>query len=108
MGPALRLTLPMLLLLQVLADTPDARHYALELGQATGLGTIYPLLAELEGAGWLASGWEDIDPTKEGRRPRRFYQLTTYGAEKVRILSASAQVSRKSWGSRLLPGPTTG
>lgn len=62
-----------------------SRHrYGLELTRETGLksGTLYPILARLEAAGWLVSEWEQIDPSLEGRRPRRYYRLTREG-EKV-------------------------
>ena len=44
-------------------------------------GTIYPLLARLERAGWLESAWEDIDPSDEGRPRRRLYRLTGQGQQ---------------------------
>ena len=28
---------------------------------------MHPILARLEGVGWLTSRWEDIDPSVEGR-----------------------------------------
>jgi PadR family transcriptional regulator len=56
-------------------------RYGLELSRATGLksGTLYPILARLEDAGWVVSEWERIDPSSEGRRPRRYYRLTREG-----------------------------
>jgi PadR family transcriptional regulator PadR len=42
-------------------------------------GTIYPLLARLEKAGWLESKWEEIDPAEQGRPRRRLYRLTGEG-----------------------------
>lgn len=42
-------------------------------------GTIYPLLARLEKAGWLESRWEEINPSEEGRPRRRLYRLTGQG-----------------------------
>jgi DNA-binding MarR family transcriptional regulator len=42
-------------------------------------GTIYPLLARLEKAGWLESRWEEINPSEEGRPRRRLYRLTGEG-----------------------------
>ena len=44
-----------------------------------GSGTVYPLLARLEKAGWLESCWESIDPAAEGRPRRRLYRLTGLG-----------------------------
>jgi len=62
-------------------DQPIGAWYGLELGAAAGLksGTIYPLLARLEKAGWLESEWEDVDPSVVGRPRRRLYRLTGHG-----------------------------
>jgi len=70
--------------LAALLRDPSGPRYGLELGRETGLksGTLYPILARLEGAGWVVSEWERIDPSVEGRRPRRYYRLTRTG-EKV-------------------------
>ncbi|MFF4605962.1 PadR family transcriptional regulator [Streptomyces sp. NPDC001339] len=46
-------------------------------------GSIYPILARLEQAGWLDSHWETEHP-KEGRPRRRFYVLTSNGAQEAR------------------------
>jgi len=68
------------LLAALLAD-PARRRYGLDLSKEAGLpsGTIYPILARLEAAGWVASEWETIDPAAVGRRPRRYYTLTAEG-----------------------------
>jgi PadR family transcriptional regulator PadR len=69
--------------LAVMGRAPLAEHYGLELAHEAGLksGTIYPILARLEAAGWITGHWEDIDPHVEGRRPRRYYRLTARGIE---------------------------
>jgi len=69
----------------LLEAAPEPR-YGLEISKASGLpgATVYPILIRLEGAGWLVSEWEDIDPVKEGRRPRRYYRLTADGATVAR------------------------
>jgi PadR family transcriptional regulator, regulatory protein PadR len=55
--------------------------YGLEISKQAGLpsGTLYPILARLEQAGWIESEWEVIDPVRAGRRPRRYYRLTGEG-----------------------------
>jgi DNA-binding PadR family transcriptional regulator len=85
------MTLPTLLVLGVLTDDPDHRHYGLELSRATGLasGSIYPILARLERVGWLEGGWEEIDRHKAGRPPRYYYRLTETGEQ-----AAHAQLDR--------------
>lgn len=42
-------------------------------------GTLYPMLARLEGAGWLTSEWEAIDPSEAGRPRKRIYRITAVG-----------------------------
>lgn len=42
-------------------------------------GTLYPLLARLEKAGWLKGRWENGSPKKMGRPRKRLYRLTPTG-----------------------------
>jgi PadR family transcriptional regulator PadR len=42
-------------------------------------GTLYPILARYEEAGWLHSEWENVDPAEAGRPRRRLYQITLAG-----------------------------
>jgi PadR family transcriptional regulator PadR len=76
-APEPRMTLPTQLVLLSLMDDPNREMYGLEICAAAGLpsGTIHPILARLEKAGWLDSRWEDIDTRSEGRPRRRYYQL---------------------------------
>ena len=61
---------------------------------SVGSGTLYPMLARLEAAGWLTSEWEQVDP-KEAARPRqRFYRLTGKG-----VSNTSAALSLLSYPS---------
>ncbi len=71
------MTLSTRMVLQVLLDASGQEMYGLEICKAAQLpsGTIHPILARLERLGWLESSWEDIDPVKEGRPRRRYYQL---------------------------------
>lgn len=92
----MRMTIPLQLVLQVFLDDPEAELYGLQIGDAAGLasGTVHPLLARLEGQGWIASRWEDIDPSVEGRPARRYYRLTPQGAEEARSALARARRPR--------------
>ena len=65
--------------LDVLLDDPTSEHYGLAVANAAGLrsGTLYPIMARLEKAGWLESRWE-TDDTARGPR-RRLYRFTTLG-----------------------------
>jgi PadR family transcriptional regulator PadR len=75
------MTLPTQLVLRTLLEDPTKEFYGLEICAAAGLpsGTIHPILARLENAGWLASRWEEIDPREKGRPRRRYYRLTPDG-----------------------------
>jgi DNA-binding PadR family transcriptional regulator len=42
-------------------------------------GSLYPILARLEKAGWLTSRWEDLDPSEAGRPRKRLYHITALG-----------------------------
>jgi PadR family transcriptional regulator PadR len=89
-----RMTIPTQLVLQALVETDEA--YGAELGGLTRLasGTVHPILARLEGIGWVVSRWEDIDPATEGRPARRYYRLTEEGRAQARAAldRASRQV----------------
>ncbi len=68
----------------------DEECYGLGLMRKTGLpsGTVYPILARLEDAGWVVSRWED----SASRGPRkRLYQLTPVGAREA--LGAEAELA---------------
>lgn len=72
---------------------PTQEMYGLQICSEAGLpsGTIHPILARLEGLGWLESHWEDhVSAHQEGRPRRRYYRLTTDGAERARIALARA------------------
>jgi PadR family transcriptional regulator, regulatory protein PadR len=72
--------------LRVFLDDVTEPRYGYELMQRTRLasGTLYPILARLEAAGWLISDLEDIDPVAEHRPARRFYRITEAAAETAR------------------------
>lgn len=89
--------------LEVFLENPKAVRYGLELGARTGLasGTIHPVLARLEGAGWLESEWEQIDPSSAGRPRRRFYRLTAAGLEQASAALADVAARRERLARRL-------
>jgi len=78
----LRLTPKMAAVVKIFLEDPEQLRYGFELMRSTGQpsGTLYPILATLEHAGWLTGGKEDIDPRAEGRPARHFYRLTGEGA----------------------------
>ncbi len=73
----------------VLALLSDAPGYGYELAQrikrrtkgicALGEGTLYPLLYNLEGKGWIKGKWE----RGAGKRRRRVYRLTPTGRRQL-------------------------
>ncbi|GAA3174042.1 hypothetical protein GCM10010531_29540 [Blastococcus jejuensis] len=86
------MTIPTQLVLEALLADPQRELYGLEIGDAAGLrsGTVHPILARLEGYGWLSSRWEDIDSSAEGRPARRYYLLTADGVHAARAALARA------------------
>lgn len=97
------MTIPTQRVLEALLGDPGRERYGLEIGELAGLrsGTMHPILARLEGVGWLRSRWEDADPQIEGRPVRRYYQLTTEGVTAAQV--ALARAYRPSPARRLRP-----
>lgn len=79
--PEPRITVQVLGVLNAMLEAPTSDWYGLELARRISLksGTIYPILARLENAGWVESSWEKIDPVEAGRPRRRLYRLTAIG-----------------------------
>lgn len=94
-----RMTIPTQLVLRALLADPSKELYGVEIGQAAGLpsGTVHPILARLEGVGWLESRWEEIDPRAEGRPARHYYRLTPNGLALARAALARAYTARPAW-----------
>jgi DNA-binding PadR family transcriptional regulator len=88
------MTLQTIAVLQAMLGAPTDAHYGLQLAGKTHLptGTIYPILARLERAGWVSSHWEARDPSELERPRRRLYMLTGSGAQAAR--AALADVHR--------------
>jgi DNA-binding PadR family transcriptional regulator len=76
-----RVSTDTLKILGAMLEDPIAWHYGLRLARDAKIasGTIYPMLARLERAGWLESKWEKVEPDNEGRPRRRLYRLTGTG-----------------------------
>src|ERR1700722_11327818 len=81
MAENIRLSAPALRVLKVFVEKPREQRSGAEISRtaSVGAGTLYPLLARLEHAGWLTSEWEMVDPAEAGRPRRRFYRLTAVG-----------------------------
>ncbi len=67
--------------LSVLIENPARPFYGFELMAHAKVksGTLYPMLARLEKAGWITSSWEEVDPHTAARPRRRYYRLTSAG-----------------------------
>lgn len=91
-----RLTANVVKVLRAFLDEPGGEcldtdlvedHYGYQLMAATGLpsGTLYPIVARMEAAGWVQAREEDVDPAVVRRKPRRYYRLTALGRVEARI-----------------------
>jgi PadR family transcriptional regulator PadR len=89
----LRITLPTAALLRQMLQGPAEDHCGFDLAERIGIpsGTIYPILARLEAAGWLDSFWEVGGLGRLGRPRRRMYKLTGVGAHAARNALSGAQ-----------------
>lgn len=101
------MTIPTQLVLQVFVADADRDRYGSDIGAEAGLpsGTVHPILARLEGIGWLESRWEEIDPRLKGRPARRYYRLTGAGVQSAQAALARAHRPRRSFS---LPHPASG
>lgn len=81
-----RMTLPTLKVLNVLMAARGKELSGADVARLTHIasGTLYPILIRLEEAGWLASRWEEVEPTDAGRPRRRLYNVTGVGAANTR------------------------
>jgi PadR family transcriptional regulator PadR len=75
-----------LAVLMALMRCPQEGLSGAQIARTTNLasGTLYPILARLEQAGWLESEWETGDPRTLGRPRRRFYQVTGLGENRAK------------------------
>src|SRR4051794_22590499 len=93
----MRLSGPALKVLKLFIVEPLQSRSGAELSRRAviGSGTLYPLLARFEEAGWLKSEWEQIDPADVGRPRRRLYRLTALGQRNASLAFAELQVPRE-------------
>ena len=94
MADDIRLSEPTLRTLRYfLCDATKPRSGA-DLMKATqiGSGTMYPLLARLDAAGWIEGQWEDVAPSEAGRPRRRLYVLTMAGRARARSVFSQLNV----------------
>jgi PadR family transcriptional regulator len=91
----LDITPRMATVLKAFLEDPGQPRYGFELMRITGMasGSLYPMLARLEAAGWLSRGREDIDPHVAGRPARTNYTIagTAVSAARIRLAALSEQ-----------------
>src|ERR1017187_9682168 len=108
---AVKMTGPVQQVLRAMLEDPAVPRYGLEISKQASLetGTLYPVMARLEGVGWVESSWEDPAVSiSDGRPRRRYYQLTKDGAEQARLALAeisSRREKRRLSLSTVQPGP---
>ena len=87
----LDITPKMAKVLKIFLEDPAKPRYGFEIMRLTGLasGSLYPMLARLEQAGWLTKGKENIDPHIEGRPPRLHYTITGAAATAAHLQLAA-------------------
>jgi DNA-binding PadR family transcriptional regulator len=75
------------MVVKVFLEDPGQPRYGFELMRLTGMasGSLYPMLAKLEAAGWLTKGKEAIDPSAAGRPARTNYTITGAAASAARV-----------------------
>jgi len=83
--PEPRLTHQTLKVLRVFLEQPNKALAGSDIWKETGIfsGTLYPILARLEKAGWLTSSWEAAEPSEVGRPRKRLYRLTGVGQKRA-------------------------
>lgn len=85
--------------LQVMLATPATPRYGLDIAREAGLktGTLHPILARLQQAGWIDSYWEAPENHEDQGRPRRrYYRFVGNGVQIARqaITDATTTPSR--------------
>lgn len=104
MSSAPRMTPQTIAVLTVLLGDPSVPRYGLDIARTTGLktGTLHPILARLQQAGWLKSFWEDAAESEDQGRPRRkYYRMTSDGVRAAqRAVAADRTRTRSTSGLR--------
>ena len=110
MAGDVRVTAGVAKVLAAFLEDPAAERYGLDLMKATDMpsGTLYPILARLRAAGWVAAEWEQPD-TDASRPARRYYRLTPDGVVAARKgvaeLYQKLGIATGGRGPRLAPRP---
>jgi PadR family transcriptional regulator, regulatory protein PadR len=95
----IELTLKSARLVSAFLADPACPRYGFDLMRLTGLpsGSVYPMLARFEAAGWLELTREDIDPSIEKRPARMLYALTAEAVPAARAKLAVISEELSAW-----------
>ena len=91
----------------VLHALAQGYHHGFDIMDATGLpsGTVYPILRRLDAEGLVRSKWErEGIARREHRPPRRYYELTSTGANVAREAASRYQHVRQLGALKPLAG----
>jgi PadR family transcriptional regulator, regulatory protein PadR len=104
----MRKTYSLVQLAIALMSDPSGKHWGYQLTKASGVrsGVMYPLLSRMLRDGWLEDGWEDADPSKKKRPPRRYYTLTNEGRIQLGAVVQEARNDRRFQGIPMSLGTT--
>jgi PadR family transcriptional regulator, regulatory protein PadR len=82
-----RLSYQSVKVLNTFLSTPSRELAGADLisGLEIASGTLYPILARFEEAGWLMSRWERGDPKIKGRPLRKLYRITANGLTRAAV-----------------------
>ena len=103
----LDITPRMATVLKIFLEDPGQSRYGFELMKLTGMasGSLYPMLARLEAAGWLTRGKESIDPRAAGL-PWTNYVIT--GGSRQRRPRPASRTERAVPAAGSWPPPVAG
>jgi PadR family transcriptional regulator, regulatory protein PadR len=101
----MRQTYALVQLATALMSDPAGKHWGYELSRQSGIrsGVMYPLLARLLDKEWLEDGWEEADPAKKKRPPRRYYEVTDLGRIELGAVLQAARSDRRFQNAPILP-----
>lgn len=90
-----------------LASFDELHGFAVARVSGRPTGSVYPILARMEQAGWLESRWETEHP-EPGRPRRRFYRLSAQGVAESRRIVQERRGALPSPGWVARPRPALG
>lgn len=101
----MRITRTVVLVAAALMEQPHERQWGYDLSQRAGVSSnaLYQVVARFHERGWLADGWEKVDPAAK-RPPRRYYTITANGMARLGALLADASRDRRFTELNLNPG----